>query len=111
MGDFDELREDEKSSGVAVIEAADYEKSHPNETEFIAKLKSMSEEDRQFLGIMSIREANRFAATLSLGRTVFVCFVLTCGALYFSKDANDLALGPIERMIVKVILLICFVFI
>jgi len=36
-----------------------------------------------------------------LGRTVFVCFVLTCGALYFSKDANDLALGPIERMIVK----------
>lgn len=51
---------------------------------------------------MSIRENNRFTASLSLGRTVFVCFVLTCGALYFSKDANDLALGPIERMIVKV---------
>jgi hypothetical protein len=28
--------------------------------------------------------------------------VLTLGALLFSKDANDLALRPIERMIEKV---------
>ena len=28
--------------------------------------------------------------------------VLTAGALLFSKDANELALGPIERMIEKV---------
>ena len=31
-----------------------------------------------------------------------MCVVLTVGALLFSKDANDLALRPIERMIEKV---------
>jgi hypothetical protein len=35
-------------------------------------------------------------------RTIFVCMVLTFGSLMFSKDANDLALRPIERMIDKV---------
>lgn len=37
-----------------------------------------------------------------MGRTIFVCIVLTLGALAFTNDANDLALGPIERMITKV---------
>jgi len=41
-------------------------------------------------------------AGMNLGRTLFVCLVLTLGALMFSKDANDLALRPIERMIDKV---------
>lgn len=40
-----------------------------------------------------------------MGRTLFVCIVLTMGALLFSKDANDLALRPIERMIEKVLML------
>ena len=31
-----------------------------------------------------------------------MCIVLTMGALLFSKDANDIALRPIERMIEKV---------
>jgi hypothetical protein len=35
-------------------------------------------------------------------RTIFVCIVLTFGSLMFAKDANDLALRPIERMIDKV---------
>ena len=41
-------------------------------------------------------------AGLNIGRTLYVCVVLTLGALFFSKDANDLALRPIERMIEKV---------
>lgn len=39
---------------------------------------------------------------LSIFRTVFVIIVLTVGALYFSKDANDLVLNPIEKMVNKV---------
>ena len=35
-------------------------------------------------------------------RTFFVCIVLALAAILFSKDANDLALMPIERMIQKV---------
>ncbi len=42
-------------------------------------------------------------AGLSIGRTIFVCIVLTVGAIFFTKDANDLALAPIERMRDKVI--------
>lgn len=30
---------------------------------------------------------------------MYVCIVLTVGALMFTSDANELALGPIEGMI------------
>lgn len=36
----------------------------------------------------SNRSTNIVSAGLSLGRTVFVCIVLTCGALTFSKDGT-----------------------
>jgi len=49
-----------------------------------------------------LRKSAVLTAGLSLGRTFFVCIVLVLGALFFSKDANDLALRPIERMIEKV---------
>jgi hypothetical protein len=39
---------------------------------------------------------------LNIGRTVFVCLVLTASAVFFSKDANDLVLDPIENMLKKV---------
>lgn len=35
-------------------------------------------------------------------RTLYVCIILGFGAIIFVKDANDLVLEPIERMIVKV---------
>ena len=35
-------------------------------------------------------------------RTVFVCVMLGAGALFFSRDAHDLVLKPIERMVRKV---------
>ena len=53
-------------------------------------------------GALNIRSTQIVTSGLSLGRTLFVCIVLTLGALLFSKDANDLALRPIERMIDKV---------
>ena len=33
---------------------------------------------------------------------MFVCFVLTYGALTFSSDIDEIALKPIEKMIEKV---------
>ena len=41
-------------------------------------------------------------AALGIGRTIYVCIILGFGALIFTKDANDLILKPIERMIIKV---------
>lgn len=55
------------------------------------------------IGVISIRDTAVISAGLSFCSTIFVCIVLTAGALLFSKDANDLALGPIERMRDKVI--------
>ena len=37
-----------------------------------------------------------------MSRTIFVCIILTISALFFSKDVNDLALRPIEKMMEKV---------
>lgn len=38
----------------------------------------------------------------SLGRTFLICILLTVACIVFSKDAQDLVLEPIERMIVYV---------
>lgn len=39
---------------------------------------------------------------MSIGRTIFVCLVLTIASFFFTSDANTLVLGPIERMLEKV---------
>jgi len=39
---------------------------------------------------------------LSIGRTIFICFVLAGGALMFSRDTEKLVIEPIENMIKKV---------
>jgi hypothetical protein len=50
------------------------------------------------------RDEVRLASLLNIGQTVFICFMLGFGALAFSKDATELVLKPVERMITKVIL-------
>ena len=39
---------------------------------------------------------------ISICRTIFICILLSVGAVYFSRDAEVLVLNPIERMIEKV---------
>ena len=39
---------------------------------------------------------------LNLCRTVFICVLLSIASIYFTKDANQLVLEPLERMIEKV---------
>lgn len=50
----------------------------------------------------SVRKNNVLDAIFSLFRTLFVCIVLTAGALYFSQDATDLVLTPISNMLNKI---------
>ena len=47
-------------------------------------------------------------ALISITRTIFVAIVLTLGSMYLSKDINDLALHPIERMIKKVLFILFY---
>lgn len=54
------------------------------------------------LAVLDNSSIEETKALMSFFKTIFVCIVLTFGALMFSKDANDLALRPIERMIDKV---------
>ena len=56
----------------------------------------------EIVAVLSYETIEIKKAILSMIRTIFVCIVLTFGALIFSKDANDLALRPIERLIEKV---------
>ncbi|EER12044.1 hypothetical protein Pmar_PMAR019150 [Perkinsus marinus ATCC 50983] len=41
------------------------------------------------------------SAVRNIIQTIFICLILGGGALFFSKDANDLVLRPIERMAEK----------
>lgn len=61
-------------------------------------------EEGQFSVIATFDVSGDFILTsyLSIGRTVFVCLVLSASAVLFSKDAYDLVLDPIEKMLAKV---------
>ena len=39
---------------------------------------------------------------INIIRTIFLCIVLGVSSVYFTKDAQDMVLDPLERMIEKV---------
>mmetsp|Transcript_3670 Transcript_3670/g.4918 ORF Transcript_3670/g.4918 Transcript_3670/m.4918 type:complete len:841 (+) Transcript_3670:546-3068(+) len=49
-----------------------------------------------------LRKTSELQAWLNICRTIFICIILGLGAMLFSKDANNLVIIPIERMIKKV---------
>lgn len=51
---------------------------------------------------LDIKGTSRFSAILNILRTIFITIVLGAGAMLFSKDANELVLTPIERIIKRV---------
>ena len=69
---------------------------------------SDNEDGTGIYGILSLRIQAKQNAGINIARTIFVCIILTFGAMTFSKDANDLILRPIERMIEKVIMFSTF---
>lgn len=54
------------------------------------------------MAAFSQKSDNNLNAILSIIRTLFVSVVLTVGALYFSKDSNNLVIEPISQMLKKV---------
>lgn len=60
------------------------------------------DQDEHYLAIFDLRFATRMTAALSITRTFFVCAVLAFGSLFFSKDAHEIVILPIEQMIRKV---------
>lgn len=55
-----------------------------------------------YVSIFDMRFNTHLDALLSIIQTIFVCIVLTVGAIIFTKDANDYVIGPIEQMMIKV---------
>eukprot|EP00920_Eleutheroschizon_duboscqi_P040447 GHVT01096819.1.p1 GENE.GHVT01096819.1~~GHVT01096819.1.p1 ORF type:complete len:1066 (+),score=214.22 GHVT01096819.1:332-3529(+) len=65
---------------------------------------SVDVESGETLGVVTvdIREWAKFEAEMSILQTLFICIVLTLSALLFSRDANQLVLRPIEKMVERV---------
>ena len=55
-----------------------------------------------FIASYSTRQHTIYEAATNIGRTLFVCAVLTLGSIYFTKDAQTMVVDPLERMIEKV---------
>ena len=58
--------------------------------------------DENYIAVFDLRFQTKLTAALSIVRTLFVCGVLGFGSLYFSKDAHEIVILPIEQMIRKV---------
>ena len=52
--------------------------------------------------VEDLRTSSRIQAGLNIARTIFICVVLTVTGMLFSKDANELVIGPIENMTGKI---------
>jgi len=55
-----------------------------------------------YVGVFDLRPDTRMEAVFGILQTIFVCIMLTLGSFMFSKDANELVIGPIESMMGKV---------
>jgi hypothetical protein len=54
------------------------------------------------VAVFDLRADTKLAAALNICKTIFVCIVIAIGTIYFTKDANELIVIPIERMIDRV---------
>ncbi len=52
--------------------------------------------------IFDNRSNSQLASILNIIKTIFICIVLSCGAIFFSKDTSEMVLEPIESMIHKI---------
>ena len=55
-----------------------------------------------FITSYSTKSYTQLEAIINISRTTFVCLVLSIASIYFTKDAQELVLDPLERMIEKV---------
>lgn len=74
-----------------------------SEREIYAPMSLSDDEGREmsFLFTFDERRTTKLEAGLNILQTIFICFAVGLGAMSFSKNANELLLHPIERMIAK----------
>mmetsp|Transcript_56682 Transcript_56682/g.132463 ORF Transcript_56682/g.132463 Transcript_56682/m.132463 type:complete len:997 (+) Transcript_56682:111-3101(+) len=74
-----------------------------SEVQYVFPLSFTTEESETFSFMFAFdqRGFTQLEAGLSILQTLFICFAVGVGAMTFSKDANELLLNPIERMIEK----------
>mmetsp|Transcript_3356 Transcript_3356/g.3959 ORF Transcript_3356/g.3959 Transcript_3356/m.3959 type:complete len:579 (+) Transcript_3356:944-2680(+) len=56
----------------------------------------------KYVSVHDNRYTIKLSAALGIGRTIFICLVLTIAAMVFSSTTNGLVINPIESMIDKV---------
>ena len=54
------------------------------------------------VGVFDFKYTVNLTAGLGIARTIFICCILSIGAIFFSRDALQLVIKPIEGMISKV---------
>ncbi|OMJ77735.1 hypothetical protein SteCoe_22604 [Stentor coeruleus] len=57
---------------------------------------------KNIISIFDLRYDSKLISLLNIFKTLFICVVLTLGALFFTKDAENLVIKPIEIMLAKV---------
>lgn len=78
-----------------------YPESQPSD--YNGKLCNIGEgSECLIVSVMSLQSSTKARGVLNLFRTVLVCLILLLSSIYFSKDANEIILQPIEKMIDKV---------
>lgn len=92
-----------------IPEAVDYAVPCPHrlrnleKTKFYPRLMTTTQFDTwHFAFYFDTRPFNKSEAMFGLIITSFICFVLCIASLYFSNDANQLVLRPVEHMIKRV---------
>lgn len=94
--------------GVSIIESEDSRAKCPEDLRYqerivVSPLVMSKAEAHKFvfIAVFDRRSGSRMEAALNSVQTIFICMLLGFGAMTFSKDANQLVLAPIERMITK----------
>lgn len=80
-----------------------YEELRCSEVEYYMPISRSAAEGEHIsiLFAFDSRGTKTLEAGLGMLQTVFICLAVGIGAMTFSKDANELLLNPIERMIAK----------
>jgi class 3 adenylate cyclase len=80
----------------------DYDDLRPIEQELATIKGADSDYFFNSIAIFDLRPYTRLQAGLSIARTIFVCLVLSVSSIMFTKDAEELVIGPIESMVAKI---------
>jgi hypothetical protein len=83
-------------------DAEAHEKLRGYETKVVTSSSEVNEEHWFIIAYFSIEADSNLNGWFGLFRTVFTCILITLVSGFFSSDANELVLAPIESMLDKV---------